>query len=384
MLWSSDQAGVGYSGFAVAGDRFYTAGAEGNREFLYAFETETGKRLWAAEIGPLYVDTFWGSGPRATPVTDGKYVFTLSGHANLVCVEAQSGKRIWAKNCLWDLKGMNPPQYGYCESPLLDGNQIVFTPGGAEGAMVAFDVKNGDLLWRSAEFNDNEFPDSAPLASMVVAEFGGVRQYVQQTSNYVVGIRAKDGKLLWKFSRPKGVQAIPTPIVLEDLVFISSEYHLEGGHLLRISAKDGKFECQEVYHGDKTHEIFQNVDGDCVHVDGYVYGFSRAHEGIGPPAAWVCFELKTGKSMWRQLEGDPFGRGCVISAEGQLYLYDGIGTVALIEASPEGWKENGTFTIPSKPLSKGVGTHPAIAGGKFFLRNQKFIHCYDIKASATP
>jgi hypothetical protein len=68
-----------------------------------------------------------------------------------------------------------------------------------------------------------------------------------------------------------------------------------------------------------------------------------------------------------------------VYADNRLYLrQEDKGTVALIEASADGYKEHGRFEQPERS-SKKSWTHPVVAGGKLYLRDQDLLLCYVVK-----
>src|SRR5262245_51105719 len=233
LLWTCEQAGVGFSGPAVVGDRLYSMGAEGDKELVFALDVKNGKKLWSAEVGPFY-ENDWGDGPRATPTVDGDRLYALGGHGDLVCVEVKDGKKVWHKNLAGDLGG-GLPRWGYTESPLVDGDKIVCTPGGDKGAVAALDKKTGNEVWRSTDFTD-----PAQYSSLVAAEVGGGRQYVLMTGQSVAGVAADDGRLLWHFPRSGPVAAVPTPVFRDNLVYATSGYSA-GCHLIKLTPDGNKF-----------------------------------------------------------------------------------------------------------------------------------------------
>ena len=166
--------------------------------------------------------------------------------------------------------------WGYSESPLVDGDQVVCTPGGKNGTMAAFNKKTGDLIWRSKDWTDK-----AAYSSTVAADIGGVHQYVQMTGDSVGGVDAKDGKLLWKYERNGPTAAIPTPIVSGDYVFVTSGYGA-GCNLIKVTKDGDKFKAEEVY-SDKD---MTNHHGGVVLVDGDIYGYSRQQ------GRWLCKDMK--------------------------------------------------------------------------------------------
>jgi outer membrane protein assembly factor BamB len=370
LLWSYEKAGVGYSGPAVVGDRLYTLGAEDGKEWLYALDVQTGKKLWATPVGPMFQNGY-GSGPRSTPTVDGQLVYAIGGQGNLICVQADSGKRVWLARLKEDLGGVMMSGWGYSESPLVDGDKVVCTPGGKRGAVAALNKKTGEVLWRSTRYTD-----SAAYSSLVISEAGGVRQYVQMTGQSLAGVAAKDGRLLWRFERTSRTAAVPTPICHKDFVYASSGYGA-GCTLLKISGQGNELSAEEVY----SNKNMVNHHGGVVLFEDHVYGYS---DGKG----WVCQDFKSGELVWQ--ERNKLEKGSLIHADGRLYCYgEKDGTLVLIEASPKGWMEHGRFRIPQpsklpRPPNRrqnNVWTHPVVANGRLYLRDQEMLFCYDIKAN---
>jgi outer membrane protein assembly factor BamB len=365
LLWTFDRAGIGYSGPAIVGGKLYTLGARGDTEYVLALDTKTGQELWSAKIEPVFSND-WGDGPRSTPTVDGDLLVALGAGGELVCLETAAGKIRWQVNLQKDLGGRMMTSWGYTESPLVDGDQVVCTPGGGQGTFAALDKKTGRVLWRSRELTD-----PAAYSSMIVAEVGGVRQYINMTGRGVASVAADDGRLLWRSQLgANGTAIVPTPIFYADHVYVTSGYGAGCG-LLKL-VPDGKSTTAEEIYANKT---LKNHHGGVVRVGDYVYGYS---DGEG----WVCQDMRTGKNVWE--EKNKLDKGSLTCAEGRLYCYgENNGTVVLIEATPEGWKECGRFQIPrqtEKPRKHGhIWTHPVVAGGRLYLRDQDLIFCYDVR-----
>lgn len=360
-VWLFENAGHGYSGPAIAQGKFFTLGTRDGNEILLVLDANTGKELWTAKIGKV-LSNRWGDGPRGTPTVDGDRVYALSGPGDLVCVNVADGKILWQVN-MKDLGGQ-VPGWGYCESVLVDGNQVVCTPGGSQGALAALDKMTGKLIWQSKEFTDG-----AHYSSIMPAEINGTRQYVQLVEKNFVGISAKDGKLLWKSDFPKGRTAvIPTPIIKGNSVYVTAGYGA-GCKMVTIGANN---EVTTVYE----NTVMKNHHGGVILIGDHLYGHSDGY-------AWVCQNFKTGEEVWGHRD---FRKGAIAYADGKLYcLEEGSGALVLAEASPAGWKEHSRFTLdPQSKIRSSSGriwTHPVIANGKLYLRDQDLIYCYDIKGS---
>lgn len=360
-VWLYENAGQGYAGFSVVGDRVYTLGTRDGSETLLALEATTGKEAWVAKLSDILKNN-WGDGPRGTPTVDGDLIYVMTGPGLLACVSAKDGKIVW-KQSMTDLGG-KVPTWGYTESPLVDGDQVVCTPGGSKGALAAFDKKTGKLLWQSAEFTDE-----AQYASLIPAVINGTRQYVQLTMKNIVGISAKDGKQLWKEAFPGRTAVIPTPIVKDNHVYVACGYGV-GCKLIKINPDNT---VTTVYE----NKVMKNHHGGVILVGDHLYGYS---DGPG----WTCQNFMTGEEVWA--EKNALGKGAVGFADGMLYCVDeGSGTVVLAEASPKGWKEHGRFTLePQTKIRSPQGriwVHPVISHGKLFLRDQDLVFCFDVKKS---
>jgi outer membrane protein assembly factor BamB len=358
-VWLFKEAGLGYAGPSIAGGKLFTMGTRENEEVLLALDANSGKELWVAKLGKV-LENNWGNGPRGTPTVDGDHVYTLSGEGLLACAQVADGKIVWTK-AMKDVGG-KIPGWGYTESVVVDGAQVVCTPGGDQGTIAAFNKTDGNLLWQSKGIKD-----TAQYASIIPATINGEKQYVQLTMESVLGVSAKDGALLWRVDFPGKTAVIPTPIVKDNFVFVTAGYGV-GCKLIEI--KPGN-QATEVY----ANKIMKNHHGGVVLVGDHVYGHS---DGVG----WVCMEFKTGNQVWA--ERSKLGKGAVTCADGMLYCLDeGSGAVALVEASPKGWSEQSRFKLDPQTTIRSpqgrIWTHPVIANGKLYLRDQDLISCYDVK-----
>lgn len=375
-VWLFENCGYGYAGFSIVDGVLFTMGgrptaadgdaAEGVEKQcqLIALDAQTGNELWHVDLGPM-LENDWGGGPRSTPTIDHGRAYALGGKGTLVCVDAKDGREIWRTNLVEDLHGTEP-NWGYCESVLIDGDKLLCTPGGSQGAIAALDKSTGEVLWRATELDD-----TAHYSSIIKAEIHGQPQYVQLLEKRVVGVSPDDGRLLWESEFPGRIAVIPTPIVVGNKVFVTAGYGA-GCSLVEVGANN---EPTEQYD-EQARKLMKNHHGGVVRVGDYLYGHS---DGTG----WICMDFNSGERKWR--ERDILSKGAIAYADGMLYcLGEDDGQVALIDASPDGWQEHGRFTLEPQTTIRSdrgkIWTHPVIANGKLYLRDQDKVYCYDIKA----
>ena len=361
LAWKATGLGDGHASVSISGERIFTMGDKDGASHVIALGLADGKILWSVKVGKMGAPGWGGhAGPRSTPTVDGDLVFAVDQWGEMICLEAASGKERWRQSFERNF-GAPRPEWGFAESPIVDGGRVIVTPGGPKGAMVALDRSTGAVIWRTKDFTDG-----AQYASAVIAGIGGVRQYIQITDASVAGIGAEDGKLLWRADRKGSTAVIPTPIQDGGFVYVTSGYGV-GCNLFQVTAEGGVFKAEQVY----ANKDMTNHHGGTVKVGDHVYGYS---DGKG----WVCQEFKTGKTVWREKE--KLGKGSVSFADGLLYCREegGKGTVALLEPSPSGYSEKGRFEQPDRS-KRNSWPHPVITGGMLYIRDQDVLLCYKVK-----
>ena len=350
LVWKASGAGNGYSSFSIANGRLYTMGLRGNREFVIAFDITNGKEVWATPHGTAFRNDR-GDGPRGTPTIDGDRLYALGGNGDLSCLEARTGKIVWTKNVLHEFGGSNN-QWGISESPLVMGNKVLVNAGGRNASIVALNKDNGAVIWKSQS-------DEAGYSSAIPLQVNGGTQVVFFTAQRALGLDVNDGRLLWEYGKPaNNVANVATPIARGNRVFISSDYGTGGG-VVEIKA-DGT--AQEIYF---TKEM-RNHHSSSVLVGDYLYGFSSS--------ILTAMKFDTGEIAWRNRS---VGKGSLVYADGNLYCYSENGVVGLVEATPTGYQEKGRFRIQQGELP--TWTHPVVAGGRLYLRDQDTIYAFDVK-----
>jgi outer membrane protein assembly factor BamB len=372
LAWKVTGLGLGFSSVSIVGNRIFTMGDRGENQYVVALDRSNGKELWSAQVGPAWEDEM--GGPRGTPTVDGDRVYAIGTEGDLVCLDIATGKLRWKKSAAKDFGGRMMSDWKYTESPLIDGDKLIFTPGSLGNTLVALDKNTGATLWTTVVARIGEKgSNGAGYSSAVVSEGGGVHQYVQLIGRGLIGVRATDGKLLWSYNRiANDVANISTPVVRGDYVFGSTAYGA-GSALLKLHATADGVAADEVYFLDA--KTFQNHHGGFVLVGDYLYA-GHGHS-MGLP---ICIEFLTGKVKWGgNARNAGTGSAAVAYADGRLYFRYQDGLMMLIEATPDGYREKGWFKIPN--VRHPSWSHPVILGGRLYLREQDTLYSYDIRAA---
>ncbi|WP_237729345.1 PQQ-like beta-propeller repeat protein [Schlesneria paludicola] len=368
LVWKAEGLGRGYSSLAIFDGKIFTLGdgttADDPAEYLMAYEQATGKPVWKTKTGDAWNDRKpdWQSS-RSTPSTDGKLVYVITPYGTLVACEFDTGKEVWRKDFKAEFDGKKGDSWGFSESPLIDGDKLVCTPGGETATVIALNKTTGDVLWKAAQAGNR----GAGHASIVISEVGGQRVYVQLTASGAIGIRAEDGVVLWTYGIDQTTAVCPTPIIKDDLVFIAAGYKRGGALVRQVSKGDGKVDVEEVY---PMKPELANKHGGVIRIGDYIYADS---DDGGLP---YCAELLTGAVKWKARASGK-NSASVTAADGHLYIHFADGTMVLANADPAAYKEVGSFQIPGTG-ERPSWSHPVIFDGKLFLRENNSILCYNI------
>lgn len=368
LRWKVSDLGSGYSTPAVVGERLYLLANQGtNHEHVQAHAVTDGHRIWQTRLGKV------GSNPekanyaaaRSTPTVDGEVLYALGSDGDLACLEIGTGKVRWQKNLHADFAGKSG-DWAYAESPLIDGDTLVCTPGGSEATLVALNKNTGEVIWKCVTPEG----DKAAFASAIIVEAGGIKQYVQLLQKGLVGVDAKTGKFLWRYAKPvsRFDANIPTPLASDGYIYVGSAG--TGGGAVKLKITGGRVEPVEVYFGPK----YSTAIGGVLKIGDFLYGTTAQ--------AMLCVEFTTGQVKWEERAPSA---ASLCYADGRLYLHGENGEVALVEPSPEAYREKGRFLPPDQPQHTIPGekawAYPVVANGNLYIRDHSMLWCYDVRAS---
>lgn len=369
-LWTAIGLGEGIASVSVAEGKIFTVGYQDESEFVVALHEATGELAWATRIGPAVAENplmRWLSQRVPAVDHDRLYAFTASG--DLICLSTADGSERWRKNYKTDFGSLRPI-FGFYEQPLIDGDRLICTPGGAKGQLAFLDKRTGAVQLLAGGPSAGGYRKD--YVATVVADIDGVRQYLTFLDQQLTSIAADDGRVLWqyehRYQRPANSQ---TPIVRGGEVFCSSGYGGEAA-LLKLTRKESTFTVAVQYQRPARLDFIQDSTallGDHLYaVEGNI--------------ALQCLDWQTGERTWAEPVRD-LGRIGFTCADGCLYVRGSEGRMLLVAATPEKFVAKGSFLIPDHEQARG-STVPVVAGGRLYLRDNTRLHCYDVQADRPP
>ena len=383
IVWQTE-IGTGYSAPAIQSGRLYHFARFDDDARLSCLDAKSGKSLWVCNYDTDYSDMLgYNNGPRATPVVDGQFVFTMGAEGVLQCVDAATGQLVWRTNTSQEFNVVKD-FFGVGSTPLVWRDLLIVNVGGSPpggppdvyaasghvesngSAVVAFDKATGKVRWKTGD-------DLASYASPVVAKISDRDVVFVFARNGLLAIDPSKGETLatfaWRSKKLESVNA-SSPVVKGSEVFISETYEL-GSALLRFTGSS----FEEVWtdrdrRRDRAMALHWNTP---IESDGYLYGSSGYH---APEAELRCVEWKTGKVMWRQPD---LGRSSLLLVDGTLICLSEDTTLRLIRATPEGYEELEKWELTDsdgKPLLKSPAwAAPALAHGLLYIQGANRLIC---------
>jgi outer membrane protein assembly factor BamB len=354
LLWKYEKLGDGYTSAAIANEKLYITGLDGKKLILFVFDL-TGKLLTRKEVGSEWTSNYIG--PRCTVVVNDGKLYINNSLGTLVCLDEETLNQVWKKNLLTDFDGKNI-MWGMTESPLIVGEKLYITPGGAKHNMVALNKNTGALIWSSpGEGTTSSYCSPLYIGSQTVPIV------VTSTMKHVIAFHADTGEKLW--SHPQLPQNPArnihpnTPIYDNGMIFTTTGYR-GGSMLLRI--RDGGKAVEQVWKNSADNQI-----GGAIKYGDYVYTSGHNNRGF------YCIDWKNGDYKYRESNFSP---SAMIFADGMLYVYGENGNMKLIKPNPEKYELVSSFKV-----TQGTGqhwAHPVIHNGVLYIRHGNAIMAYKI------
>jgi outer membrane protein assembly factor BamB len=357
-LWKAP-FGEGHSSPVVAGGKVFVLSKDKDDEVVTALDAATGKQLWRKAYRAPFNNQF-GNGPRATPLADGKRVYTLGATGILTAWDAETGAEVWKADTFKQFNATNL-FFGVSSSPVLDGERLIVEVGGQPGAsVVALDRADGKVLWKAGD-------DRSSYASPALLGTGPDREAVCVCFREVLSLNPETGAVRWSFPlKTKHDENAVTPVSAAGLTVISSlDTGLRG---LRTVARDAKTAAEVVWVNKDINCYFSTpvAHGDTLFaVHGGTYLISKAKLS--------AIDAKTGKELWTKPEiGDLHG-SLILTGNDKLLLLTDRGILLLLEPSAEGYKE-----LASAKVCGTTWVHPAVADGRIYVKDGEGLRCLEL------
>jgi len=363
-IWQATGIGEGYSTVAIAGGRMYTTGSIDGDCVITALDMG-GKKVWSGANGKAWRKSYPGT--RSTPTIADGMLYHLSGIGRLVCLKADDGEPVWSVDIMKRFGGRNII-WGLAESPLVFDDKVICTPGG-RASMAALDRETGKVIWECRGTGDRP-----GYASAILVEYKGLRQIITVMSESVVGVRAADGKGLWRY--PHKVYAdenITTPLFHNGFLIVSGCVK-KGTTSLKLEVSGDNCSVSRRWH----NRTLDNKQGSIVLVDGRIYGYAEFGSRSAP---WVCIDFTSGRDIFRSApvrSSYKYRNGCLTYADGQFYLYSDDGKMVLAKATDSGFVVTGRLKLD--PGKRPTWAHPVVYGGRLYVRHGDCLSVFDVRA----
>jgi outer membrane protein assembly factor BamB len=368
VIWTARGLGSGWSSPVISGGRIFIAGETGGELRIHALDLE-GKPLWTATNGRAWKGPYPGA--RAIPAFAGGRLFHMNGDGRVACLDAATGKEVWAVDTL-ERFAAKAPTWGRAECLLVHGGRVFVTPGGRKAAMAALDAASGDTVWASGpvvwdEEGGDGSADGASYSSPVLVKFAGRRMLLACTSRHVLGVDEAAGKVLWKRPIPTTYEVLASmPVPCGDTVFMTGP-DAGGGRLYRLRVEGDGVRAEDVWTTD-----MDTCHGGVIRLGDVLAGsWYRRYNG------WGCVDLATGKTLHRTKD---LVMGSALLADGRLYVLAQDGWMALVEADAKSFRIVSRFRLGEPAKGKDAWAHPVILDGRLYLRFEDRLECRDVKA----
>ena len=359
-IWGVD-VGEGYAGPAIFEGRVYLMDydREKRQDALRCLSLADGRELWRFAY-PVSIKRNHGMS-RTVPTVTPKVTVAMGPKCHVLAVDTKTGTLKWGLDLVKD-HGVTVPQWYAGECPLIDQDRVVLGTGGPESLLIAVHPETGQVIWKSPNPREWKMTHS----SVAAMEFEGVRMYVYCANNGVVGVSADTGAPLWETGEWKiSIATVPTPLILPGgRIFLSGGYNA-GSLMLQLKKIDGKFQAQTLFRLEP--EIFGATQQSPILLQNHIFG-------VRPDGKFVCLDLQ-GKVVWTSEQGQQFGIGPYMAADGVFFAINDSGLLRLVAADPARYRLLAQAQVLKGRESWGP---PALAGGRLIVRDLTRMVCLDV------
>jgi outer membrane protein assembly factor BamB len=360
VLWATSM-GPGYGGAAIRQSKVYVLDrVEQQKDVLRCFDLISGEEEWTFGYdAPGRLDH---DGSRSTPAVTGKHVFTIGPFGHVHCLDRATHQVVWKKDLVNDY-GSKRPNWGMAQSPTLYNDMVILAPQSQKIGLLALDQATGQERWRSEPIG--------PMAygSALLLTLADVEQFVIVNNPGVTGIRASDGKVLWKYAHECRIPVPNVTAMGKDRLFVTGAYRA-GSAVIQVAGSGDAWTATEL---GRNEQIGGHCHPALFHKE-HVYVLCNVNERKD---GMVCFDAE-GKVLW-QTKNDPNldKGGSILTGDGLMYVMDGrTGELHIVDPSPAGFKSLGATKLLD---GREIWAPLALADGKLLIRDQSQLKCVDIR-----
>jgi outer membrane protein assembly factor BamB len=355
LVWKVDKLGHGWSSPVIVGDRLYITGDVGDDLMIFAFDLN-GKPVWHAKNGAAWTGPHPGA--RASCAYSEGKLYHMNAHGRVACLDAATGKELWAMNVLERFQGQNIT-WAMSECLLVDGPRLIVTAGGQEALMAAVDKQDGQTVWTTEPLAGDRVAHASPM----LFRYAGRRILSNCSSGHGFGVDADTGKLLWTVPLKNNYGTnTTTPVFGDGSIFYVTAYAF--GTCYRLRPQAGGFQAEKAWT-----TTLDSCTGAVLLVDGMLLG-----SGYEKHKSWLCLDWQSGQVRY---EFKGLTTSSAVYADGRLYCLAQDGQAALLKPTPERCEIVGQFRlVPEK--TPDAWAYPVVLHGRLYLRYHDTLWCYDV------
>lgn len=382
-VWSA-AIGPGYSGPTVAAGRVYLTDrvtAPEQQERVLCFDQATGKPLWAHAYPCVYRDVDYALGPRASvTMADGR-AFALGTMGHATCLDAVTGKVIWARDLAADFKA-HINTWGVTSAPLVVGELAIFQIGGQPDAcVIALEAATGRERWRALDGRASYSPPR-------LVRLGGRDVVLAWTSHWLASLEPATGAVHWKMPyKPKNmILNVADPVLDESGAKVLLSAFYDGSFLFGLKPDHSPPELlwQRTGVSERKTDGLHSVIMTPLVRGGYAYGIDSYGE-------MRCLNLANGDRVWEDTSLLANGRWATahfVQQGERTWITTEKGEIVIAKLSPQGFERvsSARFIAPETALRQRnhpiAWSHPAYAGRSLFARNDSQLVRISLAADA--
>lgn len=369
--------GEGYAAPVIWKNKIYVLDYDEKEEAdsLRCFSLSDARELWSRSY-KVKIRRNHGKS-RSIPAIAENTVVSIGPMGQVMCVDAESGDLLWAKDLVLDY-GSEIPQWYSGQCPIIVDGEAIIAVAGKDVLMMGLDLRTGAVKWSVPNTGGVKLSHS----SVMEFELLGSRQFVYCAIGGIFGVASsgeEKGKLLWSNSKWKPNVFAPSPVKITDnKVFLTAGYGA-GGAILELSKDSVNWSSQIVKSWKAKTGVACEQQTPLVS-DGKLFSILPKDAGGMNSLMVACDVSNDCEIVATSPRETRFGIGPYILINGKIFVLDDNGKLYVLNFDGK------DFSIESgkKILSGGDSWGPmAFSGGLLLLRDSVELACLDLRKEKT-